>query len=105
MLGEELMRVIISLGNRSTDACLEINTWLLKFYTACANENDIKKTGDEWLTRILREYAESRAEREASGVEGIWARGNISRMGSDDYPSGKGDGEAAEKADGAEKDP
>ncbi|KAN0081026.1 hypothetical protein V8E54_004230 [Elaphomyces granulatus] len=72
---------------------------------ACANENDIKKTEDEWLTRIECEYAESRAEREASGVEGIWARGNISRMGSDDYPSGKGDGEAAEKADGAEKDP
>lgn len=52
-----------------------------------------------------------RAERDASGVEGIWARGNINRMGSDDSPSGKGDGEAAEKADedededGAVKDP
>ncbi|OXV05440.1 hypothetical protein Egran_06792 [Elaphomyces granulatus] len=97
------------------DAFLEINAQLLKRYAACANENEIKKTEDEWLTRLEREYAESRAERDASGVEGIWARGNTNRMGSDDSPSDKGDGEAAEKADedededededGAEKDP
>lgn len=97
------------------DAFLEINAQLLKRYAACTNENEIKKTEDEWLTKLEREYSESRAERDASGVEGIWARGNTNRvetLGSDDSSSDKGDREAAEKADeddededGAEKDP
>jgi pre-rRNA-processing protein TSR3 len=97
------------------DAFLEINSQLLKRYAACTNENEIKKTEDEWLTKIEREYSESRAERDASGVEGIWARGNTNRvetLDSDDSSSDKGDREAVEKADeddededGAEKDP
>jgi rRNA small subunit aminocarboxypropyltransferase len=51
---------------------LEINAQLLKCYAACANENEIKKAEDEWLARLEREYAESRAERMPAAYLGSW---------------------------------
>lgn len=58
------------------EAFIDINSQLLKRYAACSSEEEIKKTEEEWLAKIEREYNESRAEREAGGADDMWKRGN-----------------------------
>ncbi|KAL6400455.1 pre-rRNA-processing protein TSR3 [Ilyonectria robusta] len=41
---------------------LEINSTILKRYAACADAAEIKKTEEEWMEQLEREYAESREE-------------------------------------------
>lgn len=62
------------------EAFLEINSQLLKRYAACSNEEEIQKAEQDWLVKIEREYAESRAERDAGGADDMWKRGNTNRM-------------------------
>ncbi|KAF7597495.1 ribosome biogenesis protein tsr3 [Aspergillus hancockii] len=57
------------------EAFLDINSKLLKRYAACATEEDIKRTEEEWLAKIEKEYEDSRAE----GSGDIWAVGNTNR--------------------------
>lgn len=54
---------------------LVINSSLLKRYAACADEADIKKTQEEWMEQLEREYAESREE----GNDDMWTSGNTNR--------------------------
>ncbi|KAM0427226.1 hypothetical protein ACHAPT_007656 [Fusarium lateritium] len=54
---------------------LEINSTLLKRYAACTDEASVKKTEEEWMEQLEREYAESREE----GNDDIWASGNTNR--------------------------
>ncbi|KAL4797274.1 hypothetical protein BDV19DRAFT_51364 [Aspergillus venezuelensis] len=99
---------------RYGEAFLEINSQLLKRYAACADEEDVKRTEEEWLAKIEREYEESRVE----GADDMWTVGNTNRMsrpdsddeeeGSDDgngEKSGKEDGSDAEKEEEEERDP
>jgi pre-rRNA-processing protein TSR3 len=52
---------------------LEINSSLLKKYAACEDEAGVKKTEEEWMSRLEKEYAENRQENDG---EDIWAGGN-----------------------------
>ncbi|KPM35751.1 hypothetical protein AK830_g10827 [Neonectria ditissima] len=54
---------------------LEINSTVLKRYAACADAAEIKKTEEEWMEQLEREYAESREE----GEDDMWTRGNTNR--------------------------
>lgn len=58
---------------------LEINLQLLKRYSVCKNEEEIKSTESTWLAKIEREYTESRAEGVGVGKEDIWIGGNLNR--------------------------
>ncbi|KAL4781904.1 hypothetical protein BJX76DRAFT_359492 [Aspergillus varians] len=58
------------------EAFLEINSQLLKRYAACETEEDIKRTEEEWLAKIEREYEDSRAE---GGADDMWTVGNTNR--------------------------
>lgn len=87
---------------------LEINSQLLKRYAACATEEDIKKTEEQWLEKIEREYSESRAE----NGDDIWKSGNTNhrkQVDSDDEEDedgekGSGD-EDDEEEEVADRDP
>lgn len=54
---------------------LEINETLLDRYAACADAAEIKKTEEEWMEQLEREYAESREE----GNDDMWTSGNTNR--------------------------
>ncbi|KAF4980937.1 hypothetical protein FZEAL_3156 [Fusarium zealandicum] len=54
---------------------LEINSTLLKRYAASTDEAGMKKTEDEWMEQLEREYAESREE----GNDDMWTSGNTNR--------------------------
>ncbi|OKL59064.1 hypothetical protein UA08_05614 [Talaromyces atroroseus] len=90
------------------EAFIKINSQLLKRYAACSSEEEIKKTEEEWLTKIEREYNESRAERDAGGANDMWERGNTNRLevpdSEDDEDEGE-DGENEEEEEEEDKDP
>lgn len=88
------------------EAFIKINSQLLKRYAACSSEEDIKRTEEEWLNKIEREYNESRAEREAGGADDMWHRGNTNRLevpDSDDEDDNE-DEEGAEEEEEEEED-
>lgn len=58
---------------------LEINSQLLKRYSACKDEEEIKSTETAWLAKIEREYTESRAEGDGIDKEDHWKGGNLNR--------------------------
>lgn len=76
---------------------LEINSQLLKRYAACNSEEEIRKAEENWLSKLEREYSESRTEQNTSSKDDAWARGNYNRRdfaysdeeaGSDEEDSG-----------------
>lgn len=93
---------------RYGDAFLDINAKLLRRYAACADEDAVKTTEEEWLEKIEREYEESRA----GGADDMWTVGNTNRRverDSDDDEGDKEDGEDDddddEEEEEEEKDP
>ena len=66
------------------EAFLEINSALLKRYAACTNEEEIKKAEELWLTKLEREYTQSRVDRDATSKRQAWAAGNTNRTMPDD---------------------
>ena len=58
---------------------LEINAQLLQRYAACENEDEIRKAEANWLTKLEREYSESRVESNGSNADDIWKGGNVNR--------------------------
>lgn len=58
---------------------LEINSQLFKRYAACQDEDEIKKAEETWLAKLEREYAESRANKDGTEEEDVWAGGNTNR--------------------------
>lgn len=58
---------------------LEINSQLLKRYAACTSEEQIKQAEEAWLTKIEREYSESRATKPGESADDVWAGGNLNR--------------------------
>lgn len=92
------------------EAFIKINQQLLKRYAACSSEEDIKRTEEEWLNKIEREYNESRAEREAGGADDMWHRGNTNRLevpdsDEEDQDDENDDDEEGEGEEEEDKDP
>ena len=84
---------------------LEINSQILKRYAACTNEAEVKRAEKVWLTKIEREYNESRAEAEGSGKEDVWKGGNLNRrpmIDSDEDDENDSDMEEAKESDADE---
>lgn len=81
---------------------LEINGSLLKRYAACADEAAVKKTEEEWMERLEREYAESREE----GDDDMWTRGNTNHKPviSSDEEEEDDDDDSDEDEDGSDED-
>lgn len=77
------------------EAFLEINSKLFKRYAACQTEEDIKRTEEEWLAKIEKEYEDSRAE---GGADDMWTVGNTNRKVGVDSESDEND-EDDEKSD------
>lgn len=75
-------------------AFLEINASLLKRYAACEDEAGIKRTEQEWMERLDREYAESREEGDPND---LWAGGNMNRRA-------PVESDEEEESDGSDKD-
>ena len=84
---------------RYGEAFLDINSKLLKRYAACATEEDVKKTEEEWLEKIEREYEDSRA---GNGADDMWTVGNTNRKAESSDSDEDEDKEEEEEAD---KDP
>jgi pre-rRNA-processing protein TSR3 len=70
---------------------LEINGTLLKKYAACEDEAGVKRTEQEWMDRLEREYAQSRED----GDDDMWTSGNTNHRRLD---------ESDEDSDGDEED-
>lgn len=91
---------------RYGDAFLNINSQLLKRYAACTTEDDVKKTEEEWLVKIEREYSESRAN--TGNPDDIWTVGNTNRKADNSDEDGSNDSNDEEEnseEDEADKDP
>jgi pre-rRNA-processing protein TSR3 len=58
---------------------LEINSQLFKRYSACHTAEEVKEAEAKWLAKLEREYAESRANRDAADEGDDWAGGNMNR--------------------------
>lgn len=93
---------------RYGEAFLDINSKLLKRYAACSTEEDIKKTEEEWLEKIEREYEESRT----TGAGDMWTVGNTNRRAEssdsddeEDKDDDDDDDKDSENEEGEEKDP
>ena len=75
---------------------IEINETLLKRYAACEDEAEMKKTEEEWMEQLEREYAESRED----GNGDMWTSGNTNRRRfdiSDDEDEDDEEGESDEE--------
>lgn len=83
------------------EAFLEINAALLKRYAGCASEEDIKRTEEQWLEKIEREYSQSRADKESAKGEDAWGGGNLNRLPRDESDEDEDeDGEKGDAEDG-----
>ncbi|KAE8141981.1 hypothetical protein BDV38DRAFT_278767 [Aspergillus pseudotamarii] len=77
------------------EAFLDINSKLLKRYAACATEEDVKRTEEEWLAKIEKEYEDSRVE----GADDMWTVGNTNRRADDSDSDDDKDSEDGEDGD------
>ncbi|BAE56980.1 unnamed protein product [Aspergillus oryzae RIB40] len=77
------------------EAFLDINSQLLKRYAACATEEDVKRTEEEWLAKIEKEYEDSRVE----GADDMWTVGNTNRRADDSDSEDDKDSEEGEEGD------
>ncbi|OTA82167.1 hypothetical protein M434DRAFT_401129 [Hypoxylon sp. CO27-5] len=85
------------------ESFLAINSKLLKKYAACADEEAIIKTEQEWMERLDREHAESR---ENADDDDLWKGGNVNRrpiIDTDDEDEDEGEG-ADEKGEDDDND-
>ncbi|KAJ5818663.1 hypothetical protein N7474_004254 [Penicillium riverlandense] len=85
---------------RYGEAFLDINSELLNRYAACETEEDVKRTEEEWLAKIEREYEESRVE----GADDMWTVGNTNRRPAEKDSDGDEDGSEDEGSDDNEEE-
>ena len=83
---------------------LEINGKLLKRYAACNNEEEIKKAEETWLTKIEREYKDSRGDDGLAADADPWSTGNLNRMPVADSDDGSDEASDAENSNEDEED-
>lgn len=77
-------------------AFLDINSSILKRYAACKDETEIKKAEEAWMTRLEKEYADSRADGEDGPETDIWKGGNTNHR----MPISSDEGEDDEEQNG-----
>lgn len=82
-------------------AFLKINAKLLRLYAQCEDEKAIKKTQDEWMERLEREYTESREE---GSDDDMWKSGNVNRRVMPDSDEEEDDGSGSGNGDEDEDD-
>lgn len=83
-------------------AFLKINAKLLRLYAQCEDEKAIKRTQDEWMERLEKEYADNREE---GSDDDMWKSGNVNRRvaaDSDDDSDGDDDSADGETDDDAD---
>lgn len=75
-------------------AFLDINEAVLKRYSACKDEEEVKKAEEEWLAKIENEWREDREEREVNKAD-AWRGGNMNRrqIGEEEDGSGIDEGD------------
>ncbi|KOS17978.1 Ribosome biogenesis protein TSR3 [Escovopsis weberi] len=82
---------------------LEINSALLRRYAACADSAEVKKTEEDWMEQLEREYTESRED----GEDDMWTSGNTNHrapVGSDDDDDDDDNDDNEDDEDGDEED-
>ena len=92
---------------RYGETFLNINSKLLQRYAACSTEEDVKKTEEQWLEKIEREYEESRA---GGSADDIWTIGNTNHKmessdSDDEYKDSNEDDDEDDAEEEEEKDP
>lgn len=82
------------------EAFLDINETVLRRYAACQDEEEVKKTEEEWLAKIENEWREDREER-AENKDDAWAGGNKNRrrLDADEQDDGSEGGSGDEDDD------
>ena len=75
---------------------LEINGQLLERYKKCKDEDEVKKTEEQWLKKLEKEYAEKRGNEDE---EDAWAGGNMNRMEQPDFDDEEDEEEGSDEED------
>lgn len=78
-------------------AFLKINGTLLRKYAECEDEKAVKRTEEEWMERLEREYADNREE---GSDDDMWKSGNVNRRAMPESD----DDEVDDDEDGSEND-
>ncbi|OAA49573.1 RLI and DUF367 domain protein [Metarhizium rileyi] len=71
------------------ESFLHINASVLKRYAACQDASEVKKTEEEWMKRLEREYADSREQ----GDGDMWTTGNTNHAPMPSSDDDEDDGE------------
>lgn len=85
-------------------AFLKINATLFRKYAACEDEKAVKRTEEEWMERLEKEYADNREE---GSDDDMWKSGNVNRRvipESDDDDDGSGDEDGDDDNDDEEEE-
>lgn len=89
------------------EAFLKINASLLRKYAECEDAKAIKKTEEEWMERLEKEYADNR---DGGSDDDMWKSGNVNRRAipdssddddDDEDSDEEGSGEDGEDGDGS----
>lgn len=87
------------------EAFLKINASLLRKYAECEDEKAVKRTEEEWMERLEKEYADNR---DGGSDDDMWKSGNVNRRvirDSDDDAEDSGEEESGEdEEDGDDSD-
>ncbi|KAF6834818.1 Ribosome biogenesis protein TSR3 [Colletotrichum plurivorum] len=83
------------------EAFLEINGSLLKKYAAAEDEKGVKQVQEEWMDRLDKEYAESRADADA---DDMWKGGNTNRRAMPDSDEDEDEDDEDEEDSGDEEE-
>ncbi|KAL1861819.1 ribosome biogenesis protein tsr3 [Diaporthe australafricana] len=78
------------------EAFLKINASLLRKYAECEDEKAVKRTEEEWMERLEKEYADNR---DGGSDDDMWKSGNVNRRAipdSDDDAEDSGEDESGE---------
>lgn len=87
------------------EAFLKINASLLRKYAECEDEKAIKRTEEEWIERLEKEYADNR---DGGSDDDMWKSGNVNRRAipdsdeeEDDDSDEEGSGEDEDDGEGS----
>lgn len=81
------------------EAFLKINASLLRKYAECEDEKAVKKTEEEWIERLEKEYADNR---DGGSDDDMWKSGNVNRRAIPD--SSDDDGSDGSDEEGSSED-
>jgi pre-rRNA-processing protein TSR3 len=82
---------------------LNINSSILKRYAACTDEAHVKKTEEDWMERLEKEYADSRADGGDGQETDIWKGGNTNHRAPVSSDDEEGEEDSKEEGEGGEE--